>query len=250
MVLETMDDVLRQLDDIVAISRRRGSADGYFAALYRRTTASVKLGIERGAFEDGPRMVRFDAWFAQRYVDAWWQRERGEATTAAWKVAFDCDRAYWPLVLQHLLLGMNAHINLDLGVAAAEIAPGAGIHALQKDFAAVNQILADMVDDMQDRLATIWPAMRALDGVGLDGDEAVVNFSIRHARAQAWSTALALAALPDATARAEQVRRVDADAAALARRVLRPGVALQLKLAWIRLRERGTVAEKIDRLFS
>ena len=39
MTLESIDDVLRELDAIVAVSRERGVADGYFAALYRRTTA-------------------------------------------------------------------------------------------------------------------------------------------------------------------------------------------------------------------
>jgi hypothetical protein len=39
-----------------------------------------------------------------------------------------------PRVVQHVLLGMNAHINLDLGVAAAEVAPGPAIAGLRGDF--------------------------------------------------------------------------------------------------------------------
>lgn len=249
MSLAAIDEVLRQLDEIVAVSRRRGSADGYFAALYRRTTAEVKRGIERGAFVDGERLARFDALFAERYLAAWRARERGEPTTAAWGVALGCDREYWPVVLQHLLLGMNAHINLDLGIAAAEIAPGAAIGGLQRDFDAVNAILAAMVNDMQARLAAIWPAMRWLDRSGGELDEAVINFSIQRARTEAWRVAVALAALPSAAEREAYIRRVDADMAALGRRVLRPGAKLTLKLALIRMRERGSVADKIDVLF-
>ena len=58
---------------------------------------------------------------------------------------------------------MNAHINLDLGIAAAEVAPGASIHALEQDFNLINEILCEMVDDVQDRLGKIWPAMRMID---------------------------------------------------------------------------------------
>lgn len=248
MTLESIDDVLRELDAIVAVSRKRGVADGYFAALYRRTTAEVKARIERGEFEDAVRMTRLDVAFARRYLDAWHARERGEPTTAVWAVALGAGRDFWPVVLQHLLLGMNAHINLDLGIAAAEIAPGAAIGGLERDFNAINGVLADMVDDVQARLARIWPAMRWLDRAGQDVDEAVVNFSIRRARDHAWLTATTLASL-SAPGREVHIRKVDAAMAALGRRVLHPGAALALKLAVVRLRERGSVAGKIGVLF-
>jgi hypothetical protein len=243
---ETIDDVLTRLDAIIAQARTRGSADGYFAALYRRVTAEVKSRIAGGAFEDGERMKRFDIGFASRSVDAWAGRERGDKTTAVWEVAFGCDRAYWPVMLQHLLVGMNAHINLDLGIAAAAVAPGPSIQGLQNDFNTINGILCDMIDDVQDRLATVWPAMRVIDRVCGDMDEAVVNFSIRRARDQAWAMAQTLAALPESSAREAHILDVDATMAALGRRVLRPGIGLSLKLAWVRLRERGTVADKLD----
>lgn len=248
MTLATIDDVLRELDAIVAASRERGSADGYFAALYRRTTAAVKAAIEAGEFEDGPRMVRLDVIFAERYIAAWHARQRGEPVTAVWAVAFDGGRTYWPLVLQHLLAGMNAHINLDLGIAAAVVAPGDAISGLERDFVAINAILARMVDDVQLRLARIWPGLYLLDRIGQGFDESMMNFSIRRAREHAWLTASVLARLPR-IARDLHIRNVDAAMAALGRRLLQPGAALDVKLAAIRLRERGSVAEKIDLLY-
>lgn len=179
----TIDEVLAQLDAIIDVSRHRGTTDGYFAALYRRVTAEVKTRIEKGAFEDGARMARFDIVFASRYVDAWLQNERGEKPTASWGMAFASSRSYWPVVMQHLLLGMNAHINLDLGIVAAEVAPGSAILGLKNDFDTINRVLSELVDDVQDRMGQVWPGVRLLDRAGGGFDEQLVNFSIGRARA-------------------------------------------------------------------
>jgi hypothetical protein len=244
-----IDAVLAELDEIIGTCERRRTADGYFAALYRRVTAEVKARIDSGAFDDGTRMEQFDVVFARRYIEAWRSRERGDPVTGVWSVALDCSRDFWPVVMQHLLLGMNAHINLDLGIAAASVAPGSAIHSLKRDFDAINGILGDMVDEVQDRLAQIWPAMRWLDRTGGVVDEAVVNFSIRRAREHAWSVATALAGMPSVEEREAFIRDTDASMAALGQKVRDPGIKLRIVLGAIRLRERGTVATKLDALF-
>ena len=43
----TIDEVILQLDDIIARSIREQSRLGYFAALYRKVTIKVKEGIEK-----------------------------------------------------------------------------------------------------------------------------------------------------------------------------------------------------------
>jgi len=242
----SIDAVITELDAIIAVSRKRGTAEGYFAALYRRVTAEVQARISRGGFENGPRMERFDVIFANRYLDAWTLRERGERITDSWNEALNCSGHFWPVVLQHLLLGMNAHINLDLGIAAATVAPGREIHGLKRDFDSINAILAEMTGDVQDRLANVWPAMRWLDRGAGGIDEAIVNFSIRRARDHAWAVALALAEMDLEDARAAHVLRTDATMAALGRKVRRPGLKLAITLGFIRLRERGSVSEKLD----
>jgi len=242
----TIDEVLSALDVIIDACRRRGSANGYFAAMYRRVTAEVQRRIERGDFDDGARMIRFDVIFAQRYLDAWAEHERGERPTGVWHAAFGAAERWRPIVLQHLLLGMNAHINLDLGIVASEVAAGAAIGGLKRDFDTINRILAEQVDDMQDRMAVIWPPVRWLDRVGGPVDEAVINFSIRRAREQAWRLATTLAEMTDPAARERHIQLVDTAMTALAGRVLAPGVKLAATLAVIRLRERGGVPEKID----
>jgi len=244
--LKTIDDVLVQLDTIIGIARNRGTADGYFAALYRRVTAEVKARIAKGEFEDGPRMARFDVIFASRYVDAWLQQERGEQPTNCWRVALAASRSYWPVVMQHLLLGMNAHINLDLGIAASEVSPGVEINALKHDFETINRVLGDLVNDVQDRMGRVWPGVRVLDRLGGGLDEALVNFSISRARDASWLLATTLAAEPDTERRAAHVRMIDGAMSLIGRGVLNPGWRATAILAVVRLRERGSVAEKLD----
>jgi hypothetical protein len=65
-----IDKVIEDLDEILYDARRRKSKTGFFAALYRVMTIRVKQGVENGEFEDGPRMDKMDAIFANRYVDA------------------------------------------------------------------------------------------------------------------------------------------------------------------------------------
>lgn len=244
----TIDDVIAQLARIVELSRARGTADGYFAELYRRVTVAVKDRIAHGWFDDGPRMERFDVSFANRYLGAWARHETGEPAGAAWGLALGAGRSFWPVVLQHLLLGMNAHINLDLGLAAAAIAPGAAIAGLQADFDRINQLLAGLVNDVENCLARVWPPLRRLDGLAGGADEAVINFSLRCARDYAWSVATAMAAETDPGAAAARIGATDQWAAVIAQRILHPGFKAGLILKYVRLRERGSIPEKLDML--
>ena len=61
MNANTIDDVLSLLPPIIADNKKRRDPLGYFPALYRQITLQVKEGIQSGAFDDGPRMSRFDS---------------------------------------------------------------------------------------------------------------------------------------------------------------------------------------------
>lgn len=245
MQAKTLDEVLDALEALVERSSGERSAIGYFAALYRRVTSDVRDGIADGRFDDPARMERLDVVFANRYLAAVGAHRAGRPTTASWAVAFRAAGEWWPTVLQHLLLGMNAHINLDLGIAAAEVAPGAAIADLEADFRRINAILAARVDAVQTALARIWPLLRLLDLGAGDADEAVVNFSIQRARDHAWSVAGRLGRM-DAGGREAEIARLDRHVAVIGQGVRHPGWWLGTKLRLVRLGERGSVRQKID----
>jgi len=243
----TIGEILDQLDAVIDRARRDRSRLGYFAVLYRTVTAGVQRGIADGRFADGPRMERLDVLFANRYLDALEAWRAGRPTSRCWVRAFDAASRWPPLILQHLLLGMNAHINLDLGVAAAECCPGHDIDALEGDFAEINRLLGELTDDVQDRIAAVSPWMWVLDRAGQRTDELLCGYCIERARDVAWSAARRLAPL-GAGARAEEIRRSDAIVAALALPLERPGPLVRSALLCARLRETGDVSRVLDAL--
>ena len=148
MPARTIDEVLEHLDEIIEGARREKSRLCYFAALYRNVTIKVKEDILAGSFEDGARMERLDVAFANRYFDALEGYHRAEELSKCWRTTFRAAQNWHPIVLQHLLLGINAHINLDLGIAAAQTSPGTQLAGLRRDFDAINNILWAMLDDV------------------------------------------------------------------------------------------------------
>ena len=247
MPASTIDEVIERLDGVIERARRDSSRRGYFPALYRKVTVAVKEGIRVGTFEDGERMERLDVVFANRYLEALAMLERGEPPTHSWEVSFRAARSWQPIVLQHLLLGMNAHINLDLGIAAARTAPGAELAGLRNDFNTINDVLARLVNGVKEELTAVWPKLRLLDRLAGEAEDTIVNFSIAKARDHAWELASKLAPLRPEDQAAE-IAATDRRVAVLGRLIWKPGPVARITTALVRLGERGTVPEIIDLL--
>lgn len=245
--LNSIDEVITSLGKIIADAETNESTTGYFATLYQKVTMKVKQGIAEGFFEDGPRMEQLDIVFAQRYLAAYQAEQQQQASTASWQCAFDLSTAYWPIVLQHLMMGINAHINLDLGIAAATVCKGQNIQDLANDFKKINQILADLVQEVQDDLARIWPTLIWILKRTRKVDDFFIDFSMELARDGAWRFAEKLAALP-AEEWASLIAARDEKIARKARIVSHPGKMLSFLLGIARLGERGRVSDKIIQL--
>ncbi|WP_205502268.1 DUF5995 family protein [Rufibacter psychrotolerans] len=190
----TIDDVIAELDRIVQHCLQTNDKAGYFAVLYYCVTCRVREGIRKKEFDDNARMERLDVLFANRYLAAWHRWKAGQKITRSWQVAFQTTTLSTAIILQHLLLGMNAHINLDLGIATAETMQGQNLQAIKNDFNRINAILKAMVDKVQDNLGLVSPLFRLLDVYGRDRDELLTGFSIQVARDGAWCFAEELSA--------------------------------------------------------
>jgi hypothetical protein len=148
------------------------------------------------------------------------------------------------VLVQHLVLGVNAHTNLDLAVASARLCPGDQIFGLQRDFDRINGIITTVLGEFQVRLAVVSPLTGALDVVLGRLDEEIVGFNMRKARSAAWEAAVLLAHQP-AEAQAATERMLDRYANGLARVVLAPPFPLSAALDVVRATERTGVAETI-----
>lgn len=245
--ITTIDDVIETLDRIIDECEQESSALGYFAALYQKVTVKVKEGIATNYFDDGPCMEKLDVIFAQKYIVAYYEWKAGNEISKSWEKAFRFAHKKWPVVLQHLLMGMNAHINLDLGIAAAEVSPGRKINDLRDDFYRINEILALLVNDVQNNLSTISPPLKRILLKTGKLDNLIVDFSMELARDGAWKFAEHLATI-DANHLPVEISLRDEKVAQNAELVSKPGLGIKLLLFIIRLGETGTVAKNIKKL--
>ncbi|HMP94181.1 MAG TPA: DUF5995 family protein [Phnomibacter sp.] len=245
--MQTIDQVIQQLEAITEDCCRRQSPQAYFAVLYLLMTKAVRQGIQTGYFEDGPRMERLDVLFAGRYVQAWESYQKQQPTTASWQLALDAATHNNLVVLQHLLLGINTHINLDLAIAAAQTSPGQSIFALQTDFDRINTLITQLTDTIQQRLETIaWP-MKLLGKIANGKEKAVLAFSITKARQAAWANAVTLALLPP-NQHAGHLQIMDTAVAQIGAKIMQPGKLVGWLLKIIRWFEPKSVTQTVEKL--
>ncbi len=238
----TIDGVIERLEFIIKDSIARQDRLGYFAALYNRVTIAVRDGIKAGQFQDGARMEKLDVIFANRYLAAYDTYRAGDLPSVSWFKAFNAALSSEHIVLQHLLVGMNAHINLDLGVAAARVAgPGGAINSLQADFNKINDVLAALTPIVEQQLDDASPVFKELSGIAPKLELKMVGFSMEKARAASWAFAKELAPLKKLPQVARMATR-DLQASLIADAVLNDGLVIRL----IRAREKTDVAQNIQ----
>jgi len=245
MQIQNIQDVVNQLAQIIEQSEATKNKAGFFAALYKRMTVAVMNSINTNQFDDGARMEKLDMIFAQRYLDAYSCFLSKQPCSNSWQFAFDCCMDNSLIVLQHLLLGINTHINLDLAIAAAEIAPGNSIHALQNDFNKINSLISSLTDDIQECLCEVWLPMRMLMKIANGKQMAVLNFSIDKAREASWSNAVMLANM-NAEQKNIYIQQMDNVVKLLGEKIKSPDIATRFILEAIHVTEYDDVARTIN----
>lgn len=197
--VSTLDEVIDALDTVIEWSMAAASRLGYFAALYKRITVAVRQAIADGAFEDGPRMEQFDVAFAARYLQALnghFHPVEYPKPTRSWQVAFDAAHRPEPILVQHMLAGVSAHIDLDLGIVANEIACRTGLLGLQEDFNRINGVLASQINGVVADVHELSPALADIAAVLMEHEILAINEGVRVLRDSAWRFALLLCAEP------------------------------------------------------
>ncbi len=198
-----------RMDSLMADWEAQRDNRAVFVCSYRAITARLKQAVDDAEFEDNEWMEALDVQFAQEYFDAVEAWESGEGhLPECWRLAFELSERGRTTVTQDLLLGMNAHISHDLAIALAKVGIGSAERESRKrDHDRVNELLAAMIDTVQDEVARRYSAiLRLLDGIIGRDDEKLTDGGIRAARADAWACAVELVDASDA-AESERLRR-------------------------------------------
>lgn len=247
MTATTIDEVIEILDDIIQTSKEEETSFGYFAALYQKVTISVQQKLTQDYFDDPQRMEKLDVIFANRYLEAYANYREGNPISASWERAFTLSDDSTLIVLQHLLLGMNAHINLDLGIAAAEISDGTTIQDLEGDFNKINELLSSLVGEVQQSLVKVWPLLTLLLKLANRVDDFLVNFSMKIARNGAWKFANTLS-IGESENKQHLILTRDQQVSKITRFICHEKLLLRMIFRVLRMMEKGKPSQKVSAL--
>jgi len=249
MPAKTIAEVISQLNEIVIRAERLEDRTGYFAALYKKVTVAVLEKIKEGYFDDNERMEKLDVVFASRYLDAYDAYNSGKQCSKSWQLAFDTAKSWRPMVIHHLLAGMNAHISLDLGIAAATVCPGNTVEDIHTDFNKINAILGSLIDEVKTELFAMWPLSKLLVKMNTGKlENEIAGFSMTIARDASWQMAVEYARLHSDSLRENYILERDKKVAAFGRKILYPGFWLGIPFTLFRVFEFGRISSKIKKL--
>jgi len=190
VVAEVVARMQDRLDRLPAERARRAA----FLGTYLRTTVAVGKAVEDGAFEDPDWVARWDAVFAEFYLDAHDADLAGSgAVPRPWRLAFDApDRLP---ALRHVLLGINAHVNYDLPqamlavISPADFTDPVLLGRRQRDHERIDAVLAGRVGAEDDQLSA---EQSLLDRVLRPLNRLSSKRFLREARQKVWHNVLEL----------------------------------------------------------
>jgi hypothetical protein len=220
-----------RLDRLTAEQRHRRE----FLGTYQRTTIAVGKAVRDGVFEDGPWVEAWDVVFADLYLAALDADLHGSRVPRPWRLAFDAPAELNPL--QHVLLGINAHINYDLPQALLAVigdddfADPAILDRRRRDHERIDGVLSGRVAAEDEELAAV-SARRLLDRALRPLNQRASRRFLREARQKVWhnTTELQHARLAGSDEYAERLAELEVLSAAKIADLLAPGQVL-LRLA-------------------
>lgn len=247
--MKTIEEVIASLDEIINKSIKSQNPAGYFAATYRVMTEAVLQGIKKKKFQDSDRMTHLDVTFAKRYIDAYEAYGNNQKCTNAWYQAFEACKNNHLLIMQHIFLGMNAHINLDLGISAASVVSKGKINDLKSDFYKINEVIASINQKVQEALCKVCYPIDFIDKISNGNDNAILDFAISRARDTSWASAVAISSTPNFL-EGTLINIIDNAAAKIASQIANPRISNSKILKELKAFESGDVSKNIEILAS
>ena len=201
-----------------------------FLGCYRLMTGNMLDAIDAGRFHDGVWVSRLLHRFTDYYFDALRLYDQNSPVTSlVWKLAHDATRDDEVTTLQHLLLGVNAHINFDLVFALYDqlVPEWNSLSAEQRaqrhaDHETVNRIIGETVDAVQDQVIDRHsPWFEFVDKLLGPVDEWLTSHLISHWREEVWNNAVCYLDAVDEIARGALRRQIEQQALRLGADILK-----------------------------
>lgn len=194
----------KSLRGLEALFRRSKDNRGLFVIAYAEMTTRLKKALAglHSPFNEPAWVTDYLLAFANLYRRALYGFVTGATIPAAWRIAFERaadDRGV--ISLQHLLLGINAHIGHDLPLSLQQVGLGEGETQQRRytDHLRVNEILKAATNPIQDKVTRfhLSQGFSLLEKIIGPFDEGLTNYFFKRQRTRAWYNGLHLACLSD-----------------------------------------------------
>ncbi|HEY9854720.1 MAG TPA: DUF5995 family protein [Stenomitos sp.] len=190
----SLDKAIERLEGIERDLIARHDPRAVFVTTYLMQTRTTAEALQKpGSFEDPEFMNRLALRFVQYFLDAYDNYEQGnrDKVPAPWQHAFDLATSGSSLVMEDLILGINAHINYDLPRALTVV--GGHTPAQQRDFEKYNQVLFANIQPVKEAIIDRYTNkaldvkwLGVADKLSLKLDDVAAETTFKIIRNQAW----------------------------------------------------------------
>lgn len=216
-------DVKNALELFETQCLENGDLRGVFATAYLQITRAISNEIEAESFNDNIWSSGYLIRFANLYREALLNYEGKNLTHVpkSWMIAFDLAQKQEGFIIQHLTLGINAHINHDLALALNDVGIDSNREEKYQDHVRINEILEQATENLKRSVSEKYaPILKRLDRRLGTVDDKITTFSISKAREHAWAMAVALSSARSAIETNLLRSTLDEQAAVLSRLIL------------------------------
>lgn len=199
-VCATIEDLITEMTHRWQRLHQAGDWRAVFAQTYLGATQKILIALQAGRFENTEWMIRLACTFAQYYFDAIDSWEATGRSPLAWQASFEYAGRRRTLVLQDVLLGMNAHINNDLPYVLHQLIPPEAtpteLASYYRDHKQVDVVFAEAIDAIQATADDHDPSLTLADAAFGRHDEKSFAKLVSLWRTHAWSYFLLLRSHP------------------------------------------------------
>ncbi|REJ09185.1 DUF5995 family protein [Halobacillus trueperi] len=219
-VSQTLDLVILQMEERLKTLEEHNDFNSVFQRVYLLMTKEMQKRLAADFFTDPIWMERLLIHFADRYFQALDNLQSEKEDSRCWTLAFRMAEQKQTFVLQDALLGINAHINYDLPLALHHIISKEKIWPdsrlmlhRRKDHERINDVLAELVDIVQDELSAHYARfIKWMDRLLRRHDEKLSSFFLSHCRTNVWYNTELLLNTTSLEQFKEEQQRIDQEA--------------------------------------